>query len=52
MKMKNTKNYFYHRLVEMETFTNAVLGMAGYEYCIIERQCRRRKRDMGLVYES
>ena len=48
--MKSKKNYLYHRLVEMETYTNAVLGMAGYEYCIMERQCRGRKRDMGLVY--
>ena len=48
--MKNTKNYLYHRLVEMETYTSAVLGIAGYEYRITERQCRGRKRDMGLVY--
>lgn len=48
--MKNTKNYLYHRLVEMETYTNAVLGMAGYEYRIMERQYRGRKQDMGLVY--
>ena len=48
--MKSKKNYLYHRLVEMETYTNTVLGMAGYEYRIMERQCRGRKRDMGLVY--
>jgi len=48
--MKNTKNYLYHRLVEMEIFTNAVLGMAGYEYRIMERQYKGIKRDMGLVY--